>query len=369
MLSHATKNDGMRLLRQPPRQEGEELRKKRIGIMLCILFFACAGTALCEEIVIPSGTAEIQEEAFYGCASVNRITVPDSVTTIGEEAFTGCGEALLIVAEPGSAAAEYAVSHRIDCNAGTQYRALLICQTYPGTYNELEGPAADRQAMQGCLEASGFSVRSESNLSAEEMTDAIRTTFSAADRYDVSLLYYSGHGDTGGNLLGADEAFTLLSPNDLRAALDSVPGRKVIIVDACYSGKLIEEDAPRLRSAQSGAGQFVNAFQSAFRPRLRGALNAEEYFVITAAQGNEASLEAGIEGKAMGLFTYGFCLGCGWDSTADSQSSLAADANGDRAVSIHEAFEFARVIPGRFHADQTAAVWPADCRWFAPFRR
>lgn len=345
------------------------MRKKPISILLCIVLSVFAGVALCEEIVIPSGMTEIQEEAFYGCASVNRIVIPDSVTIIGEEAFTGCGEALMIMTEPGSTAAEYAVSHQIDYNAGTQYRALLICQTYPGTDNELVGPVADRQAMQGCLEASGFSVTSESNLSAEEMMDAIRNVFSAADKYDVSLLYYSGHGDTGGNLLGADEQFTLLSPAALRSALDSIPGRKVVVVDACYSGKLIEEDAPKLRSTQSGASQFVSAFQGAFRPQLRGALNTAEYFVITAARGNEPSMEAFVNGKPMGLFTYGFCLGCGWDGSANSQSSLAADVNGDRAVSIHEAFEFARVIPRQYHADQTAEVWPANCRWFAPIRR
>lgn len=99
--------------------------KKTISILLCIILSVLARSALCEEVVIPSGTLEIQEEAFYGCASLNRIVIPDSVTAIGEEAFTGCGEALMIVTEPGSVAAEYAASHQIDYNAGTQYRALL----------------------------------------------------------------------------------------------------------------------------------------------------------------------------------------------------------------------------------------------------
>lgn len=44
-----------------------------------------------------------------------------------------------------------------------------------------------------------------------------------------------------------------------------------------------------------------------------------------------------------------------------SQSSLAADTNGDRAVSIHEAFEYARAILADFYASQSAAVWPTEC--------
>ena len=341
--------------------------KRKLSILLCLLLFVKG--AISEEFIIPDGTIEVQEEAFLGCSSMNRIVIPGSVTTIGDDAFLDCGEALWIITEPGSAAIDYAVSNQIDYNADTRYRALLVCQTYPDTYRELEGPIADKAAMRGCLEASGFTVRAESNISADGIISAVQSTFSLANSNDVSLFYYSGHGDDDGSLIGADEGFSILSPAELRSAMDTIPGRKVIIVDACFSGKLIEEKITLLRAAPTGLGSLISSFQSAFRPKIRGAFNADQYFVITAAQANEESMEALVGTKVMGLFTYSFCLGCGWDSIADCQSAYAADINGDQAVSIQEAFAFAKTIPVHYDVNQTAAVWPTNCKWFAPFRR
>lgn len=296
---------------------------------------------------------------------------------------------MLIRAGAGSTATEYAKANRIDYIAGAEYRALIIVQTYPGTAEELAGPAGDERAVSWCLRnlsVTPFSVRTEENLSPDEMISAIGSCFAAADSNDISLLYYSGHGEPDGSLLGADAAFSKLTPQQLRAALDNVPGRKVVIVDACYSGKLIaeeEETGGALRSGKtgntaadaSGSGPdcFVNAFQNAFRSRLRGALNSDLYFVITAAAETEMSMENYVSsgsGRAyMGVFTFGFCQGCGWDSPLNQTCELLADRNGDRAVSIREAYEYARSVAQTYYNRQSAAVWPEDCRWFAPFRR
>ena len=45
----------------------------------------------------------------------------------------------------------------------------------------------------------------------------------------------------------------------LRAALDAVPGRKVVIVDACYSGSLAEVNAASTDSAAGGTMDDFNA--------------------------------------------------------------------------------------------------------------
>ena len=331
-------------------------------------------SALSETVVIPEGTTSIESEAFSGCTAVTRVQIPTSVETIGDDAFSDCGEALWILTEPGNAAVDYARANQIDYFADTHYRALLICQTYPGTSRELEGPATDKQAMNGCLsnlDETPFVVSSYSNLSADEIVSVINTTFSAANEYDVSLFYYSGHGDSDGSLVGADKSFSTLSPSALRKTLDTIPGRKIVIVDACYSGTLIDEESTSLLQSRSltGPGTFVSSFQSAFRTRLRGALNADQYFVITAAQANEESMEALVGNKAIGLFTYGFCLACGWDGVNNARCNLAGDTNSDDAVSIQEAYAYASQIPMKYNAEQSAAVWPANCRWFAPLRR
>lgn len=364
-------------------------RKRRTRTILLLLagMLLMTAPAVSEEMVIPSGTTEIAEEAFAGCGAIRSVVIPDSVTVIGENAFLDCGEALLIRAGAGSAAVEYAQANRIDYMAGTEYRALIIAQTYPRTYMELTGPANDKTAVSQCLRnlcTTPFSVTIEENLSPEGIISAIGSCFAAADGNDVSLLYYSGHGETDGSLLGAD-TLSRLAPQRLRAALDSIPGRKVIIVDACYSGQLIAEEQEKggtLRAASSsdpadaaenGAAGFVSAFQAAFRTRLRGALNSDLYFVVTAASEKEASMEGDVDpgtGKLdMGYFTYGFCKGCGWNSPLSQTCGLMADRNGDEAVSIQEIYAYARSVAAGYNPRQTAEVWPADCRWFAPFRR
>lgn len=365
------------------------IKGKRLSILLTAwtLLFPCCVYA--SEIVIPEGTTVIEAEAFANCSAVRTVVIPDSVEEIGENAFLNCGEAMLIQAEADSVAAEYAKANRIDYKAGTEYRALIIAQTYPGTTEELIGPAGDERAVSWCLRnlsITPFSVRTEENLSPNGMISAIDSCFASADSNDVSLLYYSGHGDTDGSLIGADEAFSKLTPQQLRATLDNIPGRKIVIVDACYSGKLIaeeEEKSGALRARKSGdtvsdtqeAGPeaFVNSFQAAFRNRLRGALNSDLYFVITAAAETETSMEnyvsSGGRRTYMGIFTFGFCQGCGWDSPLNQTCELMADQNGDQAVSIQEAYTYARSVALTYNSMQSAAVWPADCRWFAPFRR
>ena len=341
-----------------------------------------AGNAGASEIVIPVGTRTIEAEAFAGCGSVRTVVIPDSVTEIGEDAFLDCSEAVLIRAGAGSAGAAYARDHQLDYMAGTEYRALIIGQDYTGTENELNGPVNDRQAVVACLGAlttTNYSVIDvRANLSPEGITDAIGSCFAGADSNDVSLFYYSGHGETDGSLMGADSGFSPLTPAALRAALDQVPGRKIVIVDACNSGKLIEgenggDSLNRASGEDAGAASFVNAFQAAFRTRTRGALNSGSYFVITAARGTEYSMEGTIKSggmaAVMGYFTYGFCLGCGWNGVTGAAGSLRADANGDEAVSVGEAFSWAAGIARTYNSGQHAVAWPEDCRWFAPFRK
>ena len=77
---------------------------------------------------------------------------------------------------------------------------------------------------------------------------------------------------------------------------------------------------------KTAASQFIASFQSAFRTRTRGALNSDGYYVITAARSNQYSQEGEITtgggSKVMGYFTFGFCLGCGYNGVADQTGNL-----------------------------------------------
>lgn len=348
---------------------------------------AFEGCAAIDAVVIPEGCAAIGEAAFRGCASLKRVALAGTVEAIADDSFDGCGEALYFTCPAGSAAAAWARGSGFDYSAGTVCRALVIGQRYTGTSRVLYGTVNDAVSVEGCLKALGttaYRVTRVTNLTAEGILSAIEDTFGAAGEDDISLLYYSGHGEAGGELVGSDLAY--LSPAQLRACLDGIPGRKVIIVDACYSGALVaDEDALEADEAWLSAAEieepaapepeaFVQSFLSAFALRKRSAFGgAGRYYVITSAHADqtsgESSITSGGASRVMGFFTYALCAGCGWDGVTRSACEAAADLDGDGAVTLAEAFEYANGRAAFFNPDQAAVAYPEGCTAFAPFRR
>lgn len=65
-----------------------------------------------QKILLPSSVVSVGESAFSGCFRLGKVTLPLSLEAIAPDAFDGC-ESLIFDCEDGSAAAEYASSHRI----------------------------------------------------------------------------------------------------------------------------------------------------------------------------------------------------------------------------------------------------------------
>ena len=336
---------------------------------------AFAGSAAITETILQEGMERIGARAFKGCAELRRVTLPMTLEEIGEDAFTDCGEAIVFLCAEGSPAAEWARRSGYDWKAGTIYRALVIGNSYSGTADALQGPANDIRAMEFCLgrmNETAWNVTPRSNLSAEAIRSAIGMTFAGAGADDINLFYFSGHGAPGGELLGNDPK--TINPTELRNALDAVPGRKVVIVDACYSGGMIAEESGTRGSKKgtSPSTEFVLAFMQAFRSTKRGALNTGGYYVLLACHPEEMCeeqyIQSGGSGKVMGLFTYYLSYGCGWDGAGMAECSLAADVNGDGVVTLQEAYGYASVWANRKNPYQAAMVYPDGCTWFSPFR-
>ena len=82
--------------------------------------------------------------------------------------------------------------------------------------------------------------------SVDGFEDLIRETFAGAREEDTALIYISTHGvrreDAPGGmalLLSDGEQQEGLTPDRLREMMDKVPGRKILMADACRSGALI----------------------------------------------------------------------------------------------------------------------------------
>lgn len=221
---------------------------------------------------------------------------------------------------------------------GTQTcRALLVgCdqflsqdETTPIAHNNI-------QMMETVLsqDTRGFSVSRLDGLAngAASLKAAIEWAFSGADEDDISLLYISTHGLFESNrtlpegaLLFSDGSLEEeVGAQALEAMLDSIPGEKVILVDACASGALIGKGvSPSVGSA-----------------RVRAAFRREDYHVLVSAGANELSWywQADTQEAPPGAsyFTAALVAGAGLYGT------YGADANADGVITLREMYAYLR---------------------------
>ncbi len=214
------------------------------------------------------------------------------------------------------------------------YRAYLVGNTYAGTSSYLPGPDHDVASMRKMLNSmtgSDYAVRISLDASAESILSNIRSAFADADPNDVSLFYFSGHGASGGYLVGMNN--TYISPARLRSTLDLIPGEKIVLVDSCHSGQIIG------KSSDSGTpASFNSALISAFSWKSKGAddLAAGGYHVITACGGSQLSSSLSSGSISFGAFTYALLYGSGYDSWEGRSRAMTADTNGDGAITLAE---------------------------------
>ena len=87
---------------------------------------------------------------------------------------------------------------------------------------------------------------------------------------------------------------------------------------------------------------YVNAAMEAFSNdeiEKSGELASGRYYVMTACRKDQTSLSVSSNsGKYVGLFTYCFEQACGWDELNSSRLSMSADSNGDKKITLNEAY-------------------------------
>ena len=156
----------------------------------------------------------------------------------------------------------------------------------------------------GAMNLENLVTRRGDVSSAAELEQLIHTAFDGADAGDVSYFYISTHGLR-------EEGITAAQ---LRAIFDTIPGTKVLILDACHTGAVIGKGVH---------SPYDNVFQGA------------EYKVLCSSGGAEESWfwQGGDEDEAL--------VGAGYFSTAVASGlsvsgGYGADDNRDGSITLTE---------------------------------
>lgn len=167
----------------------------------------------------------------------------------------------------------------------------------------------------------------------DALRQLVTEAFAGADEGDVSWFYLSTHGLWTPEQANADVTFLLsdgekeegVTARELRRMLDKVPGRKVVILDACHAGAAI---------GKGTGGSFANVFTSPLYTVIcsSGAME-RSWFWSSGDSGNTDQPGGGYfsGAAAMGLSSLG---------------GYGADANRDGSITLTELKRYLRSCDG-----------------------
>lgn len=165
----------------------------------------------------------------------------------------------------------------------------------------------------------------------EALSAALHHAFDEAAEGDLSILYLCTHGilssaDDGQVylLLGDGETETPLGAQELYDLVCGIPGEKLLIVDACYSGALIGRGMP-----QQGLLPGSRPEAPSFSPFLAD----PSVHVLTSASGSESSWYYDSEGLSTGAVSY---FASALSSGLGLYGAPEADLSGDGLVTLSE---------------------------------
>lgn len=185
-------------------------------------------------------------------------------------------------------------------------KVYLVCvgiADYPGTKNDLRISDTDAKTISQIYLSTKNAVSkvlTNSSATHSAVLSSMRSTFAPAGEYDTVILYFSGHGSPG-SLVCYDK---LLPYSNILSVLKGCKARKkIVLVDACFSGKM-----------------RVNQQQHA-------RYNAQEVMFFLSSRTNETSLESGYKNSMFTIFLERGLRG-------------GADTNKDRSITARELYDF-----------------------------
>ena len=243
-------------------------------------------------------------------------------------------------------------------------RALVLGETSTRAV-----PIEDVNAMEKVFNNQDFSevVRFPDKTKAEIIAK-MQELFESSSESDVNYLYLTCHGGTDGRIyLGSDGQ--TFSGWELASILKQYKGKFVVMLDCCYSGKIIDVGKSDEKAVSNSEERFdEQAFLAGFSTGDLASKNGEmldsKFLVLCASCIDEESYSAVGVGS---LATRYWAMGTGWDSLQNRMISPMADTNTNGKITLEELYQYSYPLvledASSSNKEQHVSVYPENSQF------
>ena len=243
-------------------------------------------------------------------------------------------------------------------------RALVLGETSTRAV-----PIEDVNTMEKVFSNQNFSevVRFPDKTKAEIIAK-MQELFKSSSESDVNYLYLTCHGGEDGTIaIGSDK--TSFSGWELASILKQYKGKFVVMLDCCYSGKIIDVGKSDEKAVSNSEERFdEQAFLAGFSTGDPASKNGEmldsKFLVLCASWKGEKSYSAVGVGS---LATRYWAMGTGWDSLQNRMISPMADTNTNGKITLEELYQYSYPLvleaASSSNKEQHVSVYPENSQF------
>ena len=243
-------------------------------------------------------------------------------------------------------------------------RALVLGETSTSAV-----PIEDVNAMEKVFSNQNFNevVRFPDKTKAEIIAK-MEELFKSSSESDVNYLYLTCHGGEDGTIaIGSDK--TSFSGWELASILKQYKGKFVVMLDCCYSGKIINAGKSDEKVASKSEERFdEQAFLAGFSTGDLASKNGEmldsKFLVLCASWKGEKSYSLVGVGS---LATRYWAMGTGWDSLQNRMISPMADTNTNGKITLEELYQYSYPLvleaASSSNKEQHVSVYPENSQF------
>ena len=243
-------------------------------------------------------------------------------------------------------------------------RALVLGETSTRAV-----PIEDVNAMEKVFSNQNFSevVRFPDKTKAEIIAK-MQELFKSSSESDVNYLYLTCHGGRDGRIYLGSDGLTF-SGWELASILKQYKGKFVVMLDCCYSGKIIDVGKPDKKLASKSEERFdEQAFLAGFSTGDLASKNGEmldsKFLVLCASWKGEKSYSLVGIGS---LATRYWAMGTGWDSLQNRMISPMADTNTNGKITLEELYQYSYPLvleaASQIHEEQHVSIYPKNSQF------